>query len=123
MEENNDKKFNNIIYYDANFKNINSINDSDFFESKTPGAFIFCTNMDSFKLIRKEILIEIEKNPKKLFNLITTGNRCDNIMQFLDEEPKFKNCIKNVCIYCVNRQKWEHLKSKYDLVYDVVTSI
>ena len=35
-----------------------SINEeSDYFERETPGAFILCTNMVSFKLIRKEILM------------------------------------------------------------------
>ena len=123
MEEKNDKKFNNIIYYDANVLNLNSINeDSDFFERETPGAFILCTNMNSFKLIREEILLEIEKDRRISFNLITTGNQCDNVMQFLDEDLKFKNCIKNVCIYCTDNQNWDKLKSKYDLVYDVVSS-
>ena len=78
---NNDNKFNNIIYYDANINYLNYINrDSDYFERITPGAFILCTNMDSFKLIREEILIEIEKDKRLSFNLITTGSQCDNVM-------------------------------------------
>ena len=56
------------------------------------------------------------------FNLITTGNDCDNIMNFLDEDPEFKNCIAHVCVYCQDIRNWLHLKSKYDLVYDVVAS-
>ena len=43
-------------------------------------------------------------------------------MKFLDEDPKFKNCIKNVCIFCTNIQKWDHLKSEYDLIYNVETT-
>ena len=118
-----DNKFNNIIYYDTNINHLKDINqDSDFFERFTPGAFILCTNMDSFKIIRTELLTEIEKDKRLIFNLITTGSQCDNVMNFLDEDPKFKNCIKNICVYCSNLKKWGHLKNKYDLVYDVVTN-
>ena len=56
--------------------NLNSINkDSDYFERETPGAFILCKNIASFKLIRTEILIEIEKDKRICFNLITTGSQ------------------------------------------------
>ena len=116
----NTSKFNNIIYYDSNIKYLCQINnDIDYFERITPGAFIVCTNMDSFKLIREEILSEIEKDNRTIFNLITTGVECINVMKFLDEEPKFKNCIKKVCIYCTDIQKWADLKSKYDLISNV----
>ena len=118
------EKFNNIIYYDPNINCLsNNYQDSDYFERATPGAFILCTNMDSFKLLRTEILIEIEKDKRISFNIITTGSQCDNVMQFLNEDPKFKSCIKKVCVYCMNIRNWAPLKSKYDLVYDVVTSI
>ena len=120
---NNNKKFNNIIYYDANINNLNEINqDSDYFERETPGAFILCTNEDSFKLIRTEILYEMEKDKRISFNLITTGSQCDNVMKFLDEEPKFKSCIKNVCVYCWDIKKWSKLKKNYKLIYKVVSS-
>ena len=119
---NNDNKFNNIIYYDES-KYLSSINeDSDYFERVTPGAFILCTNMDSFKLIRDEILAEIKNDERMNFNLITTGSQCDFVMKFLDEDPKFKKCIKHVCIYCMNIEKWGSLKDKYELVSDVVKS-
>ena len=119
-----DNKFNNIIYFDVNVsKHLTDINqDSDFFERYTPGAFILCTSMDSFKLIREEILTEFAKDKRLTFNLITTGSQCDNVMTFLDEDPKFKSLIKNVCVYCSNIQRWSILKNKYDLVYDVVNN-
>ena len=45
--DNNDNKFNNIIYYDSNVNNLNSIKeDSYYFGKITPGAFILCTNID-----------------------------------------------------------------------------
>ena len=123
------EKFNNIIYsvnYDPNKDNankrylINIYQDSNFFERETPGAFILCLNLDSFKLIREELLPEIGKDKRMTFNIITSGSHCDNLMKFLDEDPGFKNSIKNVCVYCKDLQKWGHLKNKYDLVYDVV---
>ena len=87
----------------------------------THGAFILCKNMNSFNIIRKEILLQTKKK-SVTFNLITTGNECDNIMKFLNEHPEFKSRITHVCIYCQDIQNWLHLKSKYDLVYDVVAS-
>ena len=121
---NNDSKFNNIIYYDANVDNLNSIKqDSDYFEKITPGAFILCTNIDSFKLILDEISTEIKKDDRITFNLITTGSQCDSLMNFLNKEPEFKSLIKNVCVYCANIQKWGPLKNKYDIIYDVVVNI
>ena len=121
--DNDNKKFNNIIYYDSNIHFLSNINyDIDDFEKVISGAFIVCTNMDSFSLIRAEILFEIVKEKSWTFNLITTGSQCDNVMRFLDEAPKFKRCIAHICVYCPDFQKWAHLKSKYDLVYDVVSS-
>jgi hypothetical protein len=120
---NNDNKFNNIIYYDANIVNSNSIKkDCYYFEKITPGAFISCTNIDSFKLIIDEILTEIKKDDRTTFNLITTGSQCDNVMKFLNKKPIFKSLIKNVCVYCANIQKWGQLKNKYDNIYDVVAT-
>ena len=50
-------------------KNLSSINHyADYFESITPGAFNLITNIDSFKLIREEILSEIEKDKNTTFN-------------------------------------------------------
>ena len=52
-----EEKYNNIIYYDENFEDINSIRkDSDILESLTPGAFILCTDLESLRLVRNDIL-------------------------------------------------------------------
>ena len=118
MESSDDeKRFNNIIYYDCNINQ-----DIDDFEKVTPGAFIFCNNINSFKLIREEILYKSKKYERIIFNLITTGSQCDNVMKFLDEDSKFKSFIAHVYIYSSDNKKWDQLKSKYDLIYDVVPS-
>ena len=120
---NGKKGFNNIIYYDENIDYINSINlDSDIFERVTPGAFILCTNLKSLNFVKKEIVKQINKNKKMSFNLITTGSKCETIIEFLNQNIDFKNCIKKICVYCVNIGKWRYLKNKYKIVHDVVTS-
>ena len=119
----NENKFNNIIYYDPDINYLSNINqDIDEFEKETPGAFIVCTNFDSFKLISTELSFELKKDSRLSFNLITTGDGCEKVIHFLKEDSKFKICIKNVCVYCPNIQKWSYLKDKYDLIYDVVSS-
>ena len=119
----NTYKFNNIIYFEPNADNLRFIcNDSDYFERITPGAFIICSSIDSLKLLRTEILYEFEKDKRTIFNLITNGSQCEKVMNFLDEDQKFKNCIKNACIYCMNIEKWAPLKSQYNLIKDIVRS-
>jgi len=114
-------RFNNIIYYDENIDHIKSINnDSDYFERATPGAFILCTSLESLDLVKKEIVKQMIKNKKMSFNLITTGSKCETIIEFLNKNNNFKNCIKNICVYCFNIKKWGYLKDKYEIVHDVV---
>ena len=118
--ENKTEIFNNIIYYDENINYLSEINkDSDYFERITPGAFILCTSIESLKLIREEVLRQIKKDKKTTFNLITTGSKCEKIMNFLGENKDFENCIKNVCVYCMNLERWSPLKKKYKIIYDV----
>ena len=117
------KIFNNIIYYDENINFLNSINkDSDLFERATPGAFILCTSLDSLELVKKEIVKQVKRNQKMTFNLITTGSKCENIIEFLNNNEDFKNCIKKICVYCMNIKKWGYLKDKYEIVHKVVTT-
>ena len=117
------KIFNNIIYYDENINFLNSINkDSDLFERATPGAFILCTSLDSLELVKKEIVKQVKKNKKMTFNLITTGSKCETIIDFLNNNADFKNCIKKICVYCMNIGKWGYLKDKYEIVHKVVNT-
>jgi len=112
-------KYNNIIYYDERIDHIRSINkDSDYFEKHTPGAFIPCTDLESLRLVRTEILKEIEKDDRITFNLITNGSSCTKIMEFLKEDKKFENSINNVCIYCSNVEKYIPLKDIYNIIHD-----
>ena len=103
-----DEDINNIIYYDEN------VNDSTFkesiygdcedFEHETNGAFIFCTNIESLNYIMKEINKTNEKDNRIIFNLIVTGESCDNVIKNLKNNNYYK-LIKNICIFCSDEQK------------------
>ena len=115
--------YNNIIYYDENTNYMNEVKkDSDYFERVTPGAFILCTSLDSLRLIKDEILSQIKKDKKRTFNLITSGSLCEKLMKFLKDNKDFENCIKHICIYCMNLQKWSPLKDKYPIIYKVCSN-
>jgi len=99
--------FNNIIYYDENKEFKKEVHkDSDYFERVTPGAFILCNDIESLNLIKYEIVTQIKREKKTIFNLITTGSACDKIMEYLNKNVDLKNCINKVCIFCYNLTKW-----------------
>ena len=113
-------KFNNIIYYDENKDHIKSINtDSDSFERHTSGAFILCTDMNCLELIRDEILLQIKKDLRTTFNMITTGSKCEEVIKFLKENPEFEKCIKKICVFCWKIENWYYLKNKYPIIEGV----
>ena len=119
-----DNKYNNIIYYDENVDKykISIFEDCDYFEKETPGAFILCTSLESLNIIKEEIIRQIKRDKNSFFNLITTGSKCEKVMKFLNENIEFKNCIKHVCVYCMNLDKWSKLKQQYDIIYDVYSN-
>ena len=115
--------FNNIIYYDENIQyNTNLKLDCKYFEKFTNGAFILCQNLESLNLLKEEILKMIKINKRFIFNLIVTGSKCEKIMKFLQENPEFDKCIKNVCIFCMNKEKYMNLKDKYKKIKGIYTS-
>jgi len=76
-----EEKCNNIIYYDEKIDNSTSISiDCDYFKRHTQISFIFCSNLESLNLVRADILNEIEKDERIIFNLITFGETCNKIM-------------------------------------------
>ena len=114
-----ENKYNNIIYYDENIDFKKKIfNDSDKFERKTPGAFILCTNELSFDMIKKEILKQIKKDRRYIFNLITTGSLFEKVINLLSQDNEFNNCIKNICIYCFNLKKYLPLKNRHPKLHE-----
>jgi len=114
-----EQKCNNIIYYNDNLNYLNLIKeDSDYFEENTPGAYILCTNIESFKLIINEISKKYKKNKKIYFNLIVRGNQFLKIINFLTSNNNYETCIKNICIYCSNEDKYLDLKQKYNILHD-----
>ena len=72
--------------------------------------------MKSLQLIRDEILIQIKKDSRTTFNMITTGSKCEQIINFIKEKPEFEKCIKRVCVFCWNLTKWSYLKDKYPII-------
>ena len=118
------EKYNNIIYYDENITNINSIyEDTDKFERNTPGAFILCTNEESFKKIRAEILLNVKKDKRIKFNLITTGTSFELIMKLIKEEKEFDKYIENYCIFCMKKKEYLKFKSKYSKLHDDIYNV
>ena len=92
---NGQKRFNNILYYGENKTHIEEIIlDSNIFERVTPGAFILCTSLESVDLVKKEIVKQIIKNRKMSFNLITTGSKCETIIEFLNKIMISKNVLR-----------------------------
>ena len=116
-----EEKYNNIIYYETNIAKhqIQIYKDCYLFENAIKGAFILCTHKDSLVIIKDEILKYRKTNEKVFFNIITNGFGYKNdLINFLNENKDFKNCIKNIFIYCKNIAKYSDLKGK-DLIYDV----
>ena len=119
LHSNQKPKFNNIIYYDENSKFINYINrDSEYFEKINNGAFILCSKLESLELVKEEIIQEKSKDKNIEFNLIVTGSKCEAIMNYLKNNKMFDNCIKNICVYCMHPENYQHLK-KYGKINDI----
>ena len=90
------KEFINILYYNEEFdKNNKEIKE---FEKETPGAFIFCNNMDSFKIIFNEIYDYILFHSKCSFNLIINENAYNKFMEILIMD-EYIICFNNIYIY------------------------
>jgi len=113
--------YNNILYYDDNTNFLSSINkDSDLFEQYTPGAFILCTNDLSLDLIKEEIVKQIKRDKKTYFNIITSGRACEKIIRYLDKNRDFLMCINMISVYCLDLNKWSHLKNRYNnIIYGI----
>ena len=113
-------KIANILYYDENIeKHLDDIHkDSDYFERKTPGAFILCTNILSLNFVMEEIKYKNESKSDMLFNLIVTGTKFQKVMNYLIEN-KYENYFQNICIYCMEIEKYLNLIKKYDKIKGV----
>ena len=109
-------KIANILYYDENIeKHQDDIyDDSNYFERKTPGAFILCTNILSLNFVMEEI--KYFKNSK--FNLIVTESKIKKVMDFLIEN-KYEDYFENICIYCMKIEKYLNLSKKYNKIKGV----
>ena len=96
MEINKFSNISNIIYYTENINNLKNIyDDSDYFENNILGAFILCTNLESLKLVREDIIITNQKDKNILFNLILGDFDLNKFQNFLNENKEFEKCIQN----------------------------
>ena len=112
-------KFNNVLYYDENLDFIEEIYKYCYiFEKYTNGAFILCTNLKSLKILKKEIIRQNKKDNGIYFNLITSGSKCKIVLDYINEDKDFQKYIHNVCIYCKELEKYQHLKNLYPLIHD-----
>ena len=117
-------KIANILYYDENIqKHLNEIHkDSDYFERKTSGTFILCTNIFSLNLVMGEIKkYNLKYDKRVLFNLIVTGSKFQKVIDILIKK-KYEEYIQNICIYCMKINKYEGLKKKYNKLKGVYNS-
>ena len=120
-EMNKNPKIANILYYDENIiKHLDSIHqDSDYFERKTPGAFILSSNIFSLNLVMSEIKKYNNKYDKRvIFNLIVTGSKFQKVMDNLIKY-NYDEFIKNICIYCMKIDKYSYLKKKYSKIIGI----
>ena len=83
------------------------------------GSFIYCKNQDSLKLIREEILNKMKRHPDLIFNIITSGASCKDLLKFIEENKEFDNCIKNICIFCWELEKYQKYKNECKKICDV----
>jgi len=113
-------KIANILYYDENIeKHLDDIHkDSDYFERKTPGTFILCTNIISLNFVMEEIKYHNKEKLNKLFNLIVTGSKFQKVIDFLIGN-KYENYFENICIYCMKIEKYSNLNKKYNKIKGV----
>ena len=113
-------KITNIIYYDENIeKHLEDIhNDSDIFEKETNGAFLLCTNLNSLNFTMVDIKELSEKDHRIIFNLIVTGSKFQKVIENLIS-LKYDKYIKNICIYCMNVQKYVPFAEKYKKIKGV----
>ena len=104
----------NIIYYNENIENIDIIiKETCYFKKKTNGAFILCTNLESLKIISKEITKKNKEDNKMKFNLILGDFNFIQFKNFLNDYKDFNNYILNICEY---PKKNENLKEIFPTI-------
>ena len=114
------QKFNNIIYYNENKNNLNSLNQMcNIIEKNLNGSFILCNKIESLKLLKEEIIDENKKDDRIIFNIITTGNACEKVIKFLKKNPNFDNCIKKIFIYTYDLKRYSQLKNENNKIYNI----
>ena len=110
------EKYNNdIIYFIPNCK----IKEIFFFEKNIIGSFLYCKDINSFKLLRKEILNKKKRSPDLIFNIITSGSSFKDLQNIIEENKDFENCIKNICIFCYAIDKYKKYQDECKKIFGV----
>ena len=112
----------NIIYYNELLKYKGDISDiCTFFQMNINGTFYGCHNFDLFKLVCEKI-----KKSNKEFILLSSGNSFEKIYNYCLDMKEIKECY----IYCLLRNKYIPLLSKYpklkgiyNIFYDLKESL
>ena len=104
-------KINNIIYYEERINNFDLINDISLLEKNTNGAFIFCTNLESLKIITEEILSVFKRDNRIKFNLIIGENNMEKVIDFLEANKDSYKFIENKCLYTNKSLKYNNYET------------
>ena len=109
--ENIGSKINNIIYYEENINSLDLINNASIFEKYINGAFIFCPNLDSFKIINEEVSPVYKKNNKIKFHIIIGGKNFKKVIDFMEENKDSYKFIENKCLYMNESKNYDDFKT------------
>ena len=88
------------------------------FEKNNIGSFIYCKDIDSLKLLKEEILNKKKRHKNLVFNIITNGSSCKNLLNFLKSNEKFDNCIENICVFCKNIEHNSKYKDQCQKIHE-----
>ena len=120
-KQDKNKKYINILYYNEDKSHPKNIaKEIKMFEEETTGTFFFIDNIISLDLIMYEIYKQFKIEKKYAFNLIIPGSPYENVMNTLKEE--YKQCFQNICIFCMDINKYLYLKEKNKKITGVYKS-
>ena len=114
-----EKRFINIIYYNEDPENLNDVIDEiNYFEEQTTGAFIYCNSIDKLDIILDEINNCYDYNYNKYnFELIVSGKNYDKSMTKISNKD-YERYFNHICIF-----DKEGYKTKEDVLQKFIKKI